>query len=321
MLVPLLRSTVYAAGAGRAVASRPFLPFLVEAIGLDHEQTTQVLTMQTLDDWGVSLDAACSQAHDVLAHHMDDRDVETWDPEASYPTFSIDRDDSYESSRLLVPGFLASFRGRVRGNPIAIVPHRNLLVVSGDADPDAVRRLLDTAEREYRASPRSLSPDLYTVDADGRVVPWDPPAEHPHRRIARRNRLLLAGTEYAQQKDQLEQQLADRDDVFVASYSIVMPDGDDLPFSYSVLPEGVPTLLPRTDVLVFAGGSSGASDVQHLFVRFEDAERILGEGFFTLEAAIDPPRLRAPRWPDTVALARLAQAALQFSRAPGAAGT
>jgi hypothetical protein len=318
LLVPLLRSMAYAASTDHALAVEPFVPFVVLALGIDSDATTQVVTAETLSGWGVPFETARQCAFDVLTNHIESEDVETWDRDTPYPNFTIGRDDSYQSSRLALPGFVASFRGKVNGNPIAIVPHRGLLVIAGDADASAVLRLIDTAEREYRASPRSLSPDLYTVDAADQVVPWEPPPDHPHRRLARRNRLLLAGSEYDQQKEALSESLETLgDEAFVASYTIVMPAGDEIPWSYAVLPEGVATLLPCTDVVVFASNHAPEGKPQHLFVFLDDARRIAGEGFFAVEPGWMPERLRVSRWPDEETLRRLAEVAVELPKAGG----
>jgi hypothetical protein len=313
VLVPLLRSVGYAGAAGRALASEPFAPFLVVVLGIDHESTTQVVTAEALSDWGVTFAQARDRACEVLAAHAEPGDVEDWDSEAEYPIFTIGRDDSYQSSRLMLPGFLASFRDRVHGNPVAIIPHRTLLVVAGDADAAAVLRLLETAEREYRASPRSLSPDLYTIDAGDRVIPWEPPPGHPHAALARRNRLLLAGSEYSQQREQLTEILAERgDDVYVAAFSILVSNDGSMPVSYCVLAENVPTLLPPTDLVVFARENPPPGASQHVMVRFEDARRIAGEGFFAAEPDVVPELLRASKWPDPETLAKLTEAAVEL---------
>lgn len=318
-LVPLLRSVGYVTAAGRAVANEPFAPFLVVALGIDRESTTQVVTEEALTDWGVSFETARDSARDVLMRHAGPADIELWDRETGYPIFAVGRDDGYQTSRLTLPGFLASFRDRVRGNPIAIVPHRTLMVVSGDADAAAVLRLLRTAEREYRASPRALSPDLYTVDAEGRVTPWEPPLDHPHRALVHNNRLLLAVSEYSQQRERLVEELAERgDDVFVASYGIAMPHDESLPVSYSVLAENVPTLLPLTELIAFAARGSESSEPSHLFVRFEAARRIASE-LFVPEPGLVPERVRASGWPDRETLNRLAEAAVELSSAESVA--
>jgi hypothetical protein len=42
------------------------------------------------------------------------------DEDAPYATWLVSSNDMYESSRLLLPGWLASFGGKVSGRPVAI---------------------------------------------------------------------------------------------------------------------------------------------------------------------------------------------------------
>ncbi len=100
-----------------------------------------------------------------------DRSASIYD-QTDGPLFVVSTDDMYESSRLLIPGWLASFRGKVEGAPVAIVPHASLLLVGGSACPTMISRLVAIAAREFDASPRHVSPALYTVDESDRVVPY-----------------------------------------------------------------------------------------------------------------------------------------------------
>src|SRR5262249_46032673 len=142
------------------------------------------------------------------------------------PLWIVASNDSYEASRLLVPGWLASFRDRVDGNPIAIVPERSLLLVGGDARVEMVERLLDKAEGRFVASTRSVSPALYTVDADGRVIPYVGYAGHPLETRLRLAHERLAAYEYDCQKRALDELHEQRGhDVFVASYQVFEQQG------------------------------------------------------------------------------------------------
>jgi hypothetical protein len=125
------------------------------------------------------------QAH-VEAATRESPDVESYDASAPYPIWHVVRNDSYESSRLVLPGFLASFRDKVAGNPIAIVPHRSLLVISGDGHSEAVARLAHMTESEFDASPRAISPAVYGLNAAGDVVPLALPNDHPSCNVAER---------------------------------------------------------------------------------------------------------------------------------------
>ena len=161
--------------------------------------------------WGVQAsDVFAAAAENGQGNFVDD--IEPFDPQAPYPIWHVARDDSYESSRILVPGWLASFADKVNGRPVAIVPHRSLLIVGGDGDERCLRRLIDSAKGEFEASPRRISPALYTVDHDGMVIPLALPVGHPLAADVAVGHVMAAIAEYEVQKAQLEQHL--REEVF-----------------------------------------------------------------------------------------------------------
>ena len=111
-----------------------------------------------LAEWGVTIEDALMQAFGNaarLAPPVSDDDG---------ATFHIDAGDDHESSRLAVPGFLASFRGHVDGEPLAIMPSRSQLWIAGSEDPALVLELTSVASREYEGANRAISPAVYTVD-------------------------------------------------------------------------------------------------------------------------------------------------------------
>src|SRR5207302_268368 len=124
---------------------RPFVPFLCEYLALDGDDSMSYVSESELRDWGISRDEAFARARATLASHDALHGVEPYDSDAPYPIWHVAYDDSYQSSRLLIPGWLASFAGRVQGRPIAIVPDRSRVIVTGDESPAAVRRLIETA--------------------------------------------------------------------------------------------------------------------------------------------------------------------------------
>jgi len=74
---------------------------LVEAIGLDFERSMQLVTANTAKDWGVPVDQLFPVARATLAACV--TEVGPYDPESPYPLWYVTTDDSYESSRLLLP--------------------------------------------------------------------------------------------------------------------------------------------------------------------------------------------------------------------------
>lgn len=311
-LVPLVRAATFTSAipeGARAIASKPLLPFTTALLGIDSDTSFRYATLDDLARWGVTFDEAFAAACSTLAAHHRDEHVESYDRDAPYPIWHVGFDDSYQSSRLLLPGWLASFEGRVKGRPIAAIPYNAALIVTGDGDERAVERLARTADNEFRASPRSISPALYTVDEEGRVVPFHVRADHAAAAAVAKGHLILAGTEYATQKGALEAKFErDGTDIFVASLTIVARDGA-LPVSYAVWTEGVDSMLPEADALAFV---PQGSDSKPWLVRWGDVLELVGAD---LKAVPDlyPRRLRTIGWPDAAKLGALRERAVEVA--------
>jgi hypothetical protein len=305
-LVPLLRTATVFAGipqlsTAQKPLSRPFAPFLLECVGIDSEDGTTYAAPHELPRWGVGAEEAFVAATRNADEYFRD-DVEPYDRQAPYPLWHVARDDSYESSRLLVSGWLASFAGKVTGRPVAIVPHRSALLVGGDGDERCLRRLVDTAKAEYGATPRRISPALYTVDAAGKVVPFALPAGHPLASDVAVGHAMLALAEYEAQKEALKPRI--EEDVFIASFK-AMKREDGSVYSFATWTEGVPTLLPETDeVLLVADPVEEGQEREFLRVAWTTFVELAGE-WLEREEGIHPARWRASGWPDEGVMRKL----------------
>lgn len=306
-LMPLLRSAMFGAFEGAALlAKRPFLPYLSLFIGHDADDHIGVTTQNTLARWQQSFDSAAARAFDNLRAHLArasdaEPDHQSYDVRSPYPIWHVARNDSYETSRLALPGYLASFADKVEGKPIAIAPHRGQLIISGDRHSEAVLRLAHLAEQEFQASPRAVSPALYTIDTHGSVVPYRTTPGHPQFSLVERGHYSLALACYAEQKRALEarfEQLGE--DIFVASFTVQANRESGKLSSLGTMTQGVPTLLPETDkvALVTPLGE------QPLVVPYP-ALLSVAPSCFESVAELDPPRLRVVGWPSARELEEL----------------
>jgi hypothetical protein len=302
-LAPLLRGStmfVHLATVDRHKwpIRRPFVPFLVECVGLDSDEAIAYVSADKADSWGVTPSQVYEAAADNGASYFTD-DIAPYDASAPYPLWHVARDDSYETSRLLVPGWLASFAGKVSGRPVAIVPARSLLVVGGDGDDRCLRRMIDTAKAEYQGSPRRVSPALYTVDDAGKVVPLVLPPSHPLAELVAEGHLMLAVAEYQIQKADLEKRLGDG--VFVATYQAFHHEKRGF-VTVSSWAKGVETLLPETGEVVVGDPAAGKSG--SIVVPWDALMQHAGH-CLRREPDVEPPRWRTIAWPDEAALAKL----------------
>jgi hypothetical protein len=224
--------------------------------------------------------------------------------------FHVAVDDDYQSSRLAIPGLLASFAGRVEGRPIAIVPERAQIFVAGDARPEMVERLCAMADREWEASSRAISPALYTVDERGAVVPYVRPGDDELARKVQLGHVRLALFEYAEQKAILDKiHERDGDDLFVATLNGMMRD-DGRPVSWCLWGEGIESLLPEAEIVFVEGGAAESGEERwSLKVPWSVVAEVMGDAWAE-EPETHPRRIHPRAWPDAAQLAKLQAAAV-----------
>jgi hypothetical protein len=316
-LLPTLRCSVFELslplvekGASSSTVKRPFLPFLDVHLAIDSDATIRYASRSSLEDWEVTEKKAFERA---MANAKKLPPPVLYDKKLG-PLFYVDENDSYESSRLAVPGFLASFAGKVDGRPLAIVPERAQLYVGGDGRDKMVARLVEMAEREYEASTRAISPALYTVDDAGKVVPY-----LRKKRDALRGKVLLghvklALREYAEQKEVLDK-VHERDDIdlFVATLNgVLRPDGR--PVTWCMWGEEIDSLLPVAELVMLAGQTDEGDEDSgwSFFVPWSLAEATMGKAWRP-EPKHHPLRVHPRGWPTKAQMKRLRAGAVEVA--------
>jgi uncharacterized protein YtpQ (UPF0354 family) len=292
-LRPVLRTTSYAQAGqvgGISVASKPALRHLVEMLVIDHEHRMSLVNSESLEEWGVTFDeASLKAAQNLMAEgtHLARLDN---------GVFAVASEDTYESSRLIVPGWLAGLGEEVGIQPVAVVPARDMMLIAHEGDEQALRWMLGEALRIFTDHPRWLSPVPYYADEEGDIVPWRPAPAHPLHKAVRLAERSLETYEYREQKERLEKIFRQAgEDLLVASYS--METNTDGARSVTTWPRTADALLPYTDQIIFPAESGSFR------VSWTHAAELLGDEWE--EAPTTPPRRRTLRWPDEATLARL----------------
>lgn len=271
-------STAAELDAHNPLVAEPVAPALRAHLVVDEPTSMRYVAEDAVRRWGVSGAEALLIGRQNLAQLpqqrlalYDERPVKLW---------HLDADDDYEVARVLAPGFLGSLRDLVEGAPVLIFPTRSLLFVAGDADPAAIKRLCELAEREYLASPRSISFALYTVSDDDRLIPY------LGAEAAKAAHAKFLAAEYTRQQEELEALFARRGvDRFVAGFKLLeLKDGRTV--SFATWSFGVDGLLPEAELIVVRGRTEKTVH----FVPWAQAVRIAGP------LLIPEPRLFPTRW-------------------------
>lgn len=169
---------------------------LAVALVYDRPESMQTITQDDLARWGVTFYEALEAAQRNLAglkyamgglkgggHHV-------------YTSLTT---DAYGSSRLLRLDLIRQLE--VLGDPVAMVPARDSLLVTGTDDVDGLGVMAQFAE-EARQQPRPLSGSIFRLQGD-EWVPWLPERDHPRYQKFRTFQIQDLANEYAQQAELL----------------------------------------------------------------------------------------------------------------------
>ncbi|QIS00944.1 hypothetical protein F5X71_00130 [Nocardia brasiliensis] len=310
-LRPILRSETFGIGSTDAddprPITRPALPFLNELVAVDLPSSRSIVNERTIEQWGVDAAEVFAAARENLTALVGSGGFK--EPGV---LFFDDDGDGYCTSWPLIPGWLAGC-GDGTQRPIAFVPEVDRLIIAPDGDD--LGPLFEYVEQQYREAARQISPQGYTVDDAGAVIPLDQSPRHQHLPFVQRARCGLALTEYEAQGSALTEQLdthlalqtrdGEIDGAFVGSVMYIGADSG--PYTVTIWGEGVEYFLPEADYVMFCVDEQGEKSV--LFtVPFAAVVDIVG---LTPIPDLTPPRYEIRHWPDAEVRARLAAAAVE----------
>lgn len=258
----------------------------------DLPRAVQSVGAERLSMWGVSLEDAIRTAR----HNLRMSTPGTFSRIAP-GVYAAAWGDSYDASRLLLTELIA--RLAVKGDPVAVAPHRDYLFVTGSDDiagQGAVARLAE----ECLGQQRWLSGRAF-VYRGGAWSRWMPPAGHVHEHAYGRLMRLTVGMTYAEQKAALDAAHARAAiDVFVASVMVIADAGGHAIRTLTTWAKDVTALLPRTDSVAFGPLGNGG----HLEVPWSRVEAVLGDAL--RPQGLTPERYLVDRFPTDEELERLA---------------
>jgi hypothetical protein len=302
---PLVRARVTDRGGFEQVALRarlsgmdfpstPYIPLaehLALALVIDLPDAIISVSWDECARWKVSRSQALEVAVENLAR------LSREDFERQGALFVSPWRDNYDASRLVLIESIAELP--VKGRTVALLPHRDHLLITGSEDVEGLTRLADEGEA-LASAPRFLG--FFPVvleEGTWRVFRLD--EAHPlyarYRTIEVQQQVRL----HAEQKELLDA-LYERtgEDVHVATFQGIHSEGRT--FSYATWTKEVHTLLPRTDVVVLV--DLDAPEAEPLKVQWDALERHAGH-LLVPEGTLYPARYRVKDFPSEEVLAML----------------
>jgi hypothetical protein len=156
--------------------------------------------------------------------------------------------DNYDSARLLLTERIREFD--VQGDPVAMVPSRDTLLVTGSDDVNGLKMMLDLTRQHLQQDPRPLSGlPLRLVEDDWED--WQAPADHPLRSDFDWLEQEFLGGLYVDQGALLTA-IHEKEglDVFVASFSALENQKTGERMTYCIWGEGVDAMLPQAQFIM-----------------------------------------------------------------------
>ena len=299
-LMPVVRSRFHFESnqlSGEVESGKPLIwPYQIlgEHFGLalvyDLPDSMRSFAQSSLDAWGVSL----YEALEVAKENLLTLPAKFIGPESGEGVYLSATGDSYDASRLLLTDVIRQFR--LKGDPIAMIPNRENLIVAGSEDVEALAGMLRMATKALK-EPRAISGIALRLDGD-EWTPWLPPSSHPSYKDFQQLQFQSFGQEYAEQKDLLDKlHVKNDEDVFVATFSVIRSPKGSL-FSYATWTETTNTLLPKTDVVVL-----GRIGGKLAMVEWQKVVDVVGDLMEPLD--IYPPRYRVREFPSDEQLAAM----------------
>lgn len=199
--------------------------------------------------------------------------------------------DNYDSARVLLTGQIRGFE--VRGEPVAMIPSRDTLLITGSDDVDGLKIMLDLTLQHLSEDPRPLSGvPLRLVHDENEWEDWQPPDDHPLRADFDWLAQVFLGGLYADQQELLHAiHEKEQNGIFVAGFSAVEDQTTGEKRSYCVWGEGVDAILPQSQYIVLPTEADLAgSESIHAGGTWSRVRQVVGD-------LMQPvPDLYPPRW-------------------------
>jgi hypothetical protein len=237
--------------ADRGFVGRPYAEHLTVCIVLDRPNTKHYVTAADVEKWGVPVLEVFEAAYGNLGKlPLDFRS--NFKEGRVFRSFA---DDTYDAARLLLPSFVFE-QLPVRGSHVAMVPHPNVLLITGDQDPEGLRVVLNDCRKALK-DPLTIGPSMFRLSNTG-WKPWNPELPSADRKEFEGLVLDTLERDYARQQRLMRAQELKKpgnDQLFIASYMLLPMGRSDGLRTLSVWTRNAPSLLPKTDAIAFVTGT------------------------------------------------------------------
>jgi hypothetical protein len=244
------------------------LPHAMRSIGHDDLDRWDVNFYQALETARQNLEQLSNVAFANINNHC----------------FASATGDNYDASRLVLVELIR--RLPVRGEPVAMVPNRDSLIITG-SDDEAGLQIMAKLANESLQQPRPISTIALQLEGD-QWQPWLPEAGTPLHETFRELRLKTLASEYSEQAELLMQLHEAHHGERPANFNLIQDTTTQRVSSYCVWTEGAPALLPEADQIAFVALDASGGRMLGM-VDWDWAQQVMG-------SSMHPQNLYPERW-------------------------
>ena len=234
-------------------AFKPLTDHFAVELAYDLPESSLQVMNHSIEEWKTTLEDALRLARPNL-QAMTTVSLKTLRPGLYISPWT----DTYAPSRVLLPEYLTGHA--VKGEPVVALANRDLLLMTGSRDPEGLEEM---ARRVHQAQsqPRFMTGHALVLSEGAWSIYTPEPDQPSYTDFQQLRQASLAGF-YEAQKTHLDA-IHERKgiDIYVASVSLIRHKETNQVRSYCVWAEGVDTLLPEADDVVFQrADASGGPD-------------------------------------------------------------
>ncbi|MEX1026486.1 MAG: DUF1444 family protein [Candidatus Paceibacterota bacterium] len=265
---------------------------LCSSLVFDTEDAMRSVSNEDLEKWSVTF----YEAMEVARQNLEGSRVAF--AQIGDHFYSSVTEDTYDSSQILLLDRIRSFE--VQGERIACVPQRDLMCVADSLDERSLKTMLDLTEKSISKDGRPLCPLPLKLE-NGEWVDWELPRNHVLRGRYDDFELCFLNSLYKEQQELLEAVLAkeEANPPLVAAFSVAEEKGTKKLLSFCLWSQGVDSLLPRTQMIVFTNSSNIVASGEWEYVASIVGDRMVAD------ETLYPTRYRVREFPSEEELAAI----------------
>jgi hypothetical protein len=268
-----------------AIPHRPLGASVLAAVVLDSPTTMMLINDGHLDDWGVTFD----EVFDAAIANLDRATERAAWGRMGTGTYASMWNDDYDVSRILLPKVIDALE--ISGDPVAFVPHRNRLIVTGSDDHNGLAVAMSRTEGELDQPSQVSAVPL--VRRNGSWTDFELPEGHPASAGLARLKAIDRSLSYDATTALIQSVLGD--EVYVANS--ILAEREGVITSACTWIEA-PCIIPETDRVMFF-----RSQEENWLVGWDDVVSSIGD--LMTPTDFYPPRFRVEGFPTADQLASM----------------